>query len=24
MASPAVSENVLYYRTRGHLLAIGK
>lgn len=22
MASPAVSENVLYYRTRGHLLAI--
>jgi outer membrane protein assembly factor BamB len=24
MASPAVSENVLYYRTRGHLIAIAK
>jgi outer membrane protein assembly factor BamB len=24
MASPAVSENVLYYRTRSHLIAIGK
>jgi outer membrane protein assembly factor BamB len=24
MASPAVSENVLYYRTRGRLLAISK
>jgi outer membrane protein assembly factor BamB len=24
MASPAVSENTLYYRTRGHLVAIGE
>ncbi len=24
MASPAVSENALYYRTRGHLVAIGE
>ena len=23
MASPAFSENVLYYRTRGHVVAIG-
>jgi outer membrane protein assembly factor BamB len=24
MATPAVSENVLYYRTRGHIVAIGE
>ena len=24
MATPAISQGVLYYRTRGHLTAIGK